>query len=373
MTTPTLEQLEAMLRDTAKTGNQYPNCTYVLRAQGKTYPRTCHECGLAGPCKLELDAKARYSVLEPAQAEMAAAIRDACTGGVGYLLDGVRISPERVQLVRPPVEPVPANHESGFVRVSRESLRIEARRLRYRAKETYGFAANGTDAGAQMLHTASTLDVFADFASDNLASDAAPESSRRHAANRAPGSCNDNNPEQPRMPELPTQIADVYFTDGDFEIQWTSGLTCGNGPIYTADQLREYGRACVAAERAMDEVISAIADNAGWVRDDGRTYLSIRVDDGADLSCKAFRRDALTAFLAANGGTPAATGSVADIPDAELLGRAVRNVVKLTKRQPPWARVMDVFALGSTYSAQLCRRFGIDPGTGKRDDERPPP
>lgn len=57
-----------------------------------------------------------------------------------------------------------------------------------------------------------------------------------------------------------------------------------------------------AAERAREADIRAIADNAGWIRDDGRTYLSIRVADGADLSCKAFRRDAIAAFLAANGG-----------------------------------------------------------------------
>lgn len=92
-------------------GRQYPNCQYILRAQGKLYPRTCAECGLAGPCKLELDARMRYGWVDPSQAEMDSALRDAIAGGVGYLIDGVRISPERVQLVRPPVTPVPANHE----------------------------------------------------------------------------------------------------------------------------------------------------------------------------------------------------------------------------------------------------------------------
>lgn len=32
------------------------------------------------------------------------------------------------------------------------------------------------------------------------------------------------------------------------------------------------------------------------------------------------------------------------------------------------ARIMDVFALGSTYSAQLCGRFGVDPDSGKRTE-----
>jgi hypothetical protein len=30
---------------------RHPQCTIVLREQGKVYPRTCAECGL-GPCKL---------------------------------------------------------------------------------------------------------------------------------------------------------------------------------------------------------------------------------------------------------------------------------------------------------------------------------
>jgi hypothetical protein len=57
--------------------------------------------------------------------------------------------------------------------------------------------------------------------------------------------------------------------------------------------------------------------------------------------------------------------SVADISDAELLRRAV-----LTARgsyrggklpHPRWEAVRDAFLLGSTYAAQLCRRFGFDP------------
>lgn len=45
--------------------------------------------------------------------------------------------------------------------------------------------------------------------------------------------------------------------------------------------------------------------------------------------------------------------------------RAVRHAIKHRKREPAWARVSKVFGLGSNYSAQLCRRFGIDPDTGK--------
>ncbi len=54
--------------------------------------------------------------------------------------------------------------------------------------------------------------------------------------------------------------------------------------------------------------------------------------------------------------------SVNDIPDNELLGRAVRNARGRTGRiNPRWHGVADTFGLGSTYSRQLCRRFGLDP------------
>lgn len=57
------------------------------------------------------------------------------------------------------------------------------------------------------------------------------------------------------------------------------------------------------------------------------------------------------------------TNTVADIPDDELLRRAVSQARPIYKggRQPKWAAVMDVFMLGSTYAHQLCRRFNIDP------------
>lgn len=55
------------------------------------------------------------------------------------------------------------------------------------------------------------------------------------------------------------------------------------------------------------------------------------------------------------------TNTVADIPDAELLKRAVTNARPRKGRTVRWAVISDAFGLGSTYSIQLCRRFGIDP------------
>jgi hypothetical protein len=60
------------------------------------------------------------------------------------------------------------------------------------------------------------------------------------------------------------------------------------------------------------------------------------------------------------------TGTVADISDEELLRRAVagardRNCRK-GQKHPRWTAVGDVFALGSTYAQQLCRRFNFNPG-----------
>ncbi len=58
-------------------------------------------------------------------------------------------------------------------------------------------------------------------------------------------------------------------------------------------------------------------------------------------------------------------GSVADISDEILLKRAVSSARMRSSRKGArhlrWAAVSDVFALGSTYAAQLCRRFGLDP------------
>jgi hypothetical protein len=55
---------------------------------------------------------------------------------------------------------------------------------------------------------------------------------------------------------------------------------------------------------------------------------------------------------------------VNDIPDNELLQRVIRNLAKRGRSReklPLWSIVGDKFALGSGYSQQLCRRFGLDP------------
>jgi len=57
--------------------------------------------------------------------------------------------------------------------------------------------------------------------------------------------------------------------------------------------------------------------------------------------------------------------SLDSIPDVELLRRAVKNARSTTypKRRPSprWFAVLETFSLGSTYAAELCRRFGLDP------------
>lgn len=53
-------------------------------------------------------------------------------------------------------------------------------------------------------------------------------------------------------------------------------------------------------------------------------------------------------------------GSVEDISDAQLVERAVRNARRCSGG-PMWGAVMEAFGLGSTYAAQLCSRFGVDP------------
>ena len=59
--------------------------------------------------------------------------------------------------------------------------------------------------------------------------------------------------------------------------------------------------------------------------------------------------------------------TVADITDAQLLERAVRSAVaKKRKREFAWVAIRETFGLGSTFSVQLCERFGIDPETGER-------
>lgn len=55
------------------------------------------------------------------------------------------------------------------------------------------------------------------------------------------------------------------------------------------------------------------------------------------------------------------TGTVEDIEDDDLLRRAVRNAGRGRAFEPRWSHVADVFALGSTFAAELCRRFALDP------------
>lgn len=57
-------------------------------------------------------------------------------------------------------------------------------------------------------------------------------------------------------------------------------------------------------------------------------------------------------------------GSVSDIPDHELIHRALMSI-RPTRTQPRIEGVMARFGLGSTYAYQLCRRFGFDPDAKK--------
>lgn len=58
-------------------------------------------------------------------------------------------------------------------------------------------------------------------------------------------------------------------------------------------------------------------------------------------------------------------GTVDDYNDADLLRRAVRNArardMRKDAKHMRWTAVADLFALGSTYSQQLCRRYDLDP------------
>lgn len=59
--------------------------------------------------------------------------------------------------------------------------------------------------------------------------------------------------------------------------------------------------------------------------------------------------------------------TVDSITDAEFLKRAIAHAMRNRKKgDPAWVAVSKTFALGSTFSAQLCRRFGIDPDMVKR-------
>ena len=68
----------------------------------------------------------------------------------------------------------------------------------------------------------------------------------------------------------------------------------------------------------------------------------------------------------ANRIDPRPERTVADIPDADLLRRVVLNVARNRPRRKEfaWAAVSEAFGLGSTFSCQLLRRFGLDQDTG---------
>ena len=55
--------------------------------------------------------------------------------------------------------------------------------------------------------------------------------------------------------------------------------------------------------------------------------------------------------------------TVADIPDGELLRRAVMSARDSSRRgqHARWIGVMHTFQLRLTYALQLCERFGLDP------------
>lgn len=52
---------------------------------------------------------------------------------------------------------------------------------------------------------------------------------------------------------------------------------------------------------------------------------------------------------------------VSSIPDEELLKRAVSSCRPRRRSALRWVAVSEAFCLGSTFSSQLCRRFGLDP------------
>jgi hypothetical protein len=51
-----------------------------------------------------------------------------------------------------------------------------------------------------------------------------------------------------------------------------------------------------------------------------------------------------------------------DITDEQLIRRAIRNAKpNRLGPAPRWVAVMDTFALGSNYAAELCRQYDMDP------------
>lgn len=57
--------------------------------------------------------------------------------------------------------------------------------------------------------------------------------------------------------------------------------------------------------------------------------------------------------------------TVNSISNNELVRRAIRGArarqTRKGEKHPRYVAVMDLFALGSTFAYQLCRRYGLDP------------
>ena len=49
------------------------------------------------------------------------------------------------------------------------------------------------------------------------------------------------------------------------------------------------------------------------------------------------------------------------IPDSELIHRVISNAGRHVTPMPRWGAITRLFAVGSTYAAQLCRDHGFDP------------
>jgi hypothetical protein len=98
----------------------------------------------------------------------------------------------------------------------------------------------------------------------------------------------------------------------------------------------------------------------------------------ARLNCEGSHGENYPIAIESANPTPAPrTGTVADKPDAELVEYTVRNAGRLLPRNPRWHHVAEAIGLGSTYAAQLCRRFGLDPeeevGTEQETEEEEEP
>lgn len=129
---------------------------------------------------------------------------------------------------------------------------------------------------------------------------------------------------------------------------------------------------------SLESKLYPLANTAAPSREVGDAYVKCNCScpNGLKHNPDAHSKNCLSAAPRQVGGE--AAGTVADYSDASLVERAVRNCYINRSRSPRWAHVSDAFALGSTYSAQLCRRFCLDPDELKgydpneaRDTEQP--